>query len=282
MPRVSLLARAAGVCALTLSALALGVAPADARTISPAGPPTATGSFSSATEGTVTVTYSNFEIPVVFVYAQGNVCPDPAGGGISTPPLFSIGTGSPLGASPVTITVDTPVVPGTTLPSGGYTFCLYDVFSPESAYLITAGAASIYTPVTSSFVTNSDGTITLTYANANSDFGQTGFLFLAPGVTECPVELFISISTGFAFQFGLLDSPLFPNTPSGTVIGVGTPAIKLPVVSMEGFAPQPVTEGLYQVCLYQADSEGNIAVHQSASFFVREVPVEPVTPAFTG
>ena len=51
---------------------------------------------------------------------------------------------------------------------------------------------------------------------------------------------------------------------------------------MEGFAPQPVTEGLYQVCLYQPDGEGNVAIHQSASFFVREVPVEPVTPAFTG
>ena len=294
MHRVPRLTQLAGVCALVLSALALGVAPADAVTSSPAV--AATGSFSSDTEGTVTVTYSNFSYPFVFVYAEGDVCPDPEGGSISTPPLYTIGTGSPFGASPVTITVSTSVVPGTTIPPGAYTtippgaytFCLFNAASPQSIYLISEGAASIYTPMTSSFVTNSDGTITITYANANanananSDFGQTGALLLATGVTECPVEVLLSITTGFAFQLGTPDSPLVAGTPSGTVIGVGTLAIKLPVVTMEGFAPQPVTEGLYQVCLYQPDGEGNVAIHQSASFFVREVPVEPVTPAFTG
>ena len=44
----------------------------------------------------------------------------------------------------------------------------------------------------------------------------------------------------------------------------------------------PATALAWEAKCYQPDGEGNVAIHQSASFFVREVPVEPVTPAFTG
>ena len=269
MPRVSRLARAAGVCALVLSALVLGVAPVDAVTSSPAV--AATGSFSSVTEGTVTVTYSNFTYPFVYVYAEGNVCPDPAGGSISTPPLFSIGTASPLGASPVTITVDTPVVPGTTLPPDGYTFCLFDSVSPDSAYLIAEGAASIYTPMTSAFVTNSDGTLTLTYANANPDVDQEGLLFFLNSVTECS-EAPPSTATGFWLLVGY--NSIGAASASPALIEAGTPAMEYPPTS-PGLVP--IAAGKYQICLYQTDRDGNMTLRQSESFVLG-----PVTPAFTG
>ena len=273
LPRFVRLAAAAAILLSTFAVV--GVAPSGALP-SPSGSAVANGNT-----GTATITYAGTSDFQVYIIDGASTCQD-TGGQPTTGILGTIGVDSPAPASPFTVTTETIVGPSATaLGTGSFLFCLYDE-TEGWTLLEPASTIAIFVPMTSSFVTNSDGTITITYANANSDFGQAGALLLAPGVTECPVELFLSITTGFAFQLGTPDSPLVAGTPSGTVIGVGTLALKLPIVSMEGFTPQPVTEGLYQVCLYQPDSEGNAAIHQSASFFVREVPVEPVTPAFTG
>ena len=291
MSRVPRFARLAGACALVLSALALGMAPADAVTSSPAV--AATGSFEVVTTGTATLTYSGFApgTAVVFFYAEGTGCPDPAGTAITDAPLYSIGTGagSTLGASPVTISQGAAVNTGftgaaTTLPGGAYQLCLYNVVTNPEVYLITSTVTRIYIPVTSSFVTNSDGTITLTYANANVDVDQNGVLLLAAGVTACPDLTSLATLNGFVFQFGYGPGSITPDTPSGTVIGVGTLALKLPITGPADIEPKPVTAGVYQVCLYQTDSTGSTTVHQSASFDLGAAAVIPVpaTPTFTG
>ena len=283
MFRVPRIARLAGVCALALSALAVGMAPADAVTSSPAV--AATGSFTSDSEGTITVTYSGFTSALVLLYPELTECPDPAGSAITPDPLYAIGGINPLGASPFTITQGTLAGAGTPIPAGGYVFCLFNVVSPGSAYLIASGGGGIYIPVTSSFVTNSDGTITLTYENANVDLGQNGYLLLLTGVTVCPADFNPLESTGFLFGFGQISDAVVANTPSGSVIGVGTLALKVPVTSLADIDPKPVTAGVYQVCLYQTDSTGSVTVRQSASFDLGAavvVPDPPATPTFTG
>ena len=271
MTHLARFARIGTAVAILLSTLVVvGVAPSGAVP-SPTGSAVANGDT-----GTATITYAGTSDFQVYIIDGASTC-QPSGGQPTTGILGTIGVDSPAPASPFTVTTETIVGPSATaLGTGSFKFCLYDE-TEGWTLLEPASTIPIFTPLTSSFVTNSDGTITLTYANANFEFSQTGFLLLAPGVTECPVELILSITTGFVFQFGQPDSPV-AETPSGTVIGVGSPALNLPVVSPEGFAPKPVTEGLYQVCLYQSDSEGS-SLRQSESFFVRSVPV---TPAFTG
>jgi len=287
MIRVPRLARLAGVCALVLSALAIGVAPADAVTTAPADAPS--GTFDVSTAGSVTLTYSGFAPlnPLVAIYSQTDTlsCPNPGGGAITPDPLYTV---SPLGASPVTISVGTAVKTGfsgaaATLPAGSYVFCLFDAEggSENQANQIAGTSSGIYDPVTSSFTTNSDGTITLTYANANYDFAQSGVLVLASGVTECPPTpqgLFSSLN-GFVFGFGNGGSGPVPDVPSGTVIGVGSLGQKTPVTSPSDIGLTPVPAGNYQVCLYQTDSQGSVTLHQSATF---DLGAGPVQPAFTG
>jgi hypothetical protein len=279
MSRIPGIARLAGVCALALSALAVGMAPADAVTSSPAV--AATGSFLSESEGTITVTYSGFTSALVLLYPELDDCPDPAGSAITPDPLYAIGGINPLGASPFTIGQGTLAGSGTPIPGAGYRFCLFDVVSPGSAYLIATGAGPIYIPITSSFVTNSDGTITFTYENANPDVGQQGYLFLLSTRTVCPDFIDPTTDAGFGFQFGYGSG--FGEPPaSPAVIGVGTLALVVPPTSM---TPVPITAGLYQVCLYQTDSTGNVTLHQSASFDLGAavvVPDPPATPTFTG
>lgn len=288
MLRIPRLARLAGVCALALSALAIGVAPADAVTTSPqgaAGGPS--GTFDVSTAGKVTLTYDGFAPlnRLVAIYSQTDTlsCPNPGGVAITPDPLYTV---SPLGASPVTISVGTAVKTGfsgaaATLPAGSYVFCLFDAEggSENQANLITSASSGIYDPVTSSFTTNSDGTITLTYANANYDFGQSGVLLLASGVTECPPtpQTIFSLN-GFIFGFGNGPTAVVADVPSGTVIGVGTLGQKTPISSQSDVGPTPVTGGNYHVCLYQSDGEGS-TLHQSATF---DLGAGPVQPAFTG
>ena len=271
MTRLARFARIGSAVAILLSTLAVvGVAPSGAL-------PSPTGSaVANGYTGTATITYADTSDFQVYIIDGASACQD-TGGQPVTGILGTIGVDSPAPASPFTVTTETIVGPSATaLGTGSFKFCLYDE-TEGWTLLEPASTIPIFQPMTSSFVTNSDGTITLNYANANSDFGQTGFLLLATGVTECPVELLLSITTGFVFQFGEPGTPI-AETPSGTVIGVGTPALMVPVVGPEGFAPKPVTEGLYQVCLYRADGDGSV-LQQSASFFV---PSVPLTPAFTG
>ena len=290
MIRVPRLARLAGVCALVLSALALGVAPADAVTSSPAST-NPTGSFEVVTPGTATLTYSGFApgTAVVFFYDEMDECPDPSGVGISQKPLYSIGLGSgpALGASPFVISQGAAVKTGfegasTTLPGGRYRLCLFNVATSTQVYLIANTATPIFNPITSSFVANSDGTITLTYANANKDLSQEGQLYLLAGATECPANMDATTASGFAWTFGSPATLVPYEPPSGTVIGVGTMGVKLPIdPSTYLILEKPVTAGTYQVCLYQTNSEESMALHQSQSN-VSVAPVAPVEPAFTG
>jgi hypothetical protein len=224
-------------------------------------------------------------------------CPDPSGEGISQEPLYNIGLGSgpALGASPFVISQGAAVKTGfegasTTLPGGAYRLCLFNVVASNNVYLIANTATTIFNPITSSFVANSDGTITLTYANANKDLSQEAQLYLLAGVTECPAD-YVNPTTasGFGWSFGS-NAAIVPNEPpSGTVIGVGTMGVKMPIDPSSYFdLEKPVTAGTYQVCLYQTNSEGSIALHQSQSnvsvapVAPVEPVVEPVQPAFTG
>ena len=276
MQKISRVARVAAVCAFALSALALGVAPADAATSSPAGPPPASGSaVPNGFNGTATITYADTSDFQVYIIDGESTCQD-TGGQPTTGILGTIGVDSPAPASPFTVTTETIVGPSATaLGSGDFVFCLYD--ETESWTLLEFPIVIfIFDPVTSSLTDNGKGSLVLTYENLNTVFNQTVFLFLYTNLTTCPSAFSLSLP-GFGWQ------PDYNLTASPFVVGVGTLGIPFPVVS-EIVIPEsaPVTAGSYVACTYLPSTEtGDIELSQSLLVSIY-TPSEPVVPAFTG
>ena len=224
--------------------------------------------------GTVTLTYSNFAVAVIGLYPKDTTCPD-LNGSFVLPPAGTLFI-APVDASPVTFGVGTSVASSgpsdpTTLPAGDYALCLFNSTAPGSYYLITdGGTVPIFTQITSSFVANGDGTITVTYANADILNSQNAYLVFLSSTATCPVA-FDGQGPGYGFQTEV-------NMPaSPAVIGVGSNSITLPSSISPTFAPLPA--GVYQVCLYQPDTLGDMVLKQAQ---LVTLGAEPVTPSFTG
>jgi hypothetical protein len=131
------------------------------------------------------------------------------------------------------------------LGTGNFYFCVYDVTNSGSTYTLTdgSGTVAIFDQATASMVDDDNGSIVLTFANANDDFSQRVALLLLKGATTCPEVPSNEVGFAFATQggLGLSTSPL--------VIGVGTLGIVLPFTSA---TPDfgPVTAGEFLACLY--------------------------------
>jgi hypothetical protein len=260
--------RLAAVGALLLSALALTASPAAAAV-------PASGSVTPNPNGTATISYA--DTTSVQLYINDNlVACDDTGSAPTTTPKYSM-SGPPVGTSPFTVGTSTTVnvaltANTTTLPTGAYYFCLYDVTGGSTWTLLSGGSTvAIFTPVTASIADDGNGSLVLTYADANVDFSQMVYVFLFTGMSTCPsLDAFSpTAATGFAFQYGLniTDSPM--------TIGVGTSAQTLP-----GGLTGTVTAGDYLSCLYLT-VEYSDALQQSLPISIHP-PVEPVTPTFTG
>ena len=263
--------RLAAVGALLLSALALTASPVAAVASD------ATGSVVSNGNGTATITYDSATDVKVYINANLVAC-DNTGSVPTTAPLYSLGVSTlPVGPSPLTVgtstTVNVASTSGTTtLPTGAYYFCLYDVTGGVNWTLLSGGSTvAIFTPVTASIADDGNGSLVLTYADANADFSQMVYLFLFTGISTCPsLDAFSpTAATGFGFQYGLniTDSPM--------TIGVGTSTQTLPV-GLTG----TVTAGDYLSCLYYTVNYSD-DLQQSLPISIHP-PVEPVRPSFTG
>jgi hypothetical protein len=101
-------------------------------------------------------------------------------------------SGPPVGTSPFTVGTSTTVnvaltANTTTLPTGAYYFCLYDVTGGSTWTLLSGGSTvAIFTPVTASIADDGNGSLVLTYADANVDFSQMVYVFLFTGISTCP------------------------------------------------------------------------------------------------
>ncbi|MBU3700812.1 MAG: hypothetical protein FGM58_02030 [Acidimicrobiia bacterium] len=290
MFRIPPLARLAAAAVLTVSALALGVAPAGAGSSTPADAPT--GGFTDNLNGTVTVTYSGLTSPWVYMYADGTTCTDPAGG---TPaqPLARLGGEYPVAASPATIGVTTNVydfaspvaAPGSPLPAGMYSWCLFDMSSPGAYYLIASGGSiPVYPPITGSMVDNGDGTLTLTYANASNDYSQELFLFVLAAGSTCPPDLTTATSLTNFYVLSSQDSfALFAPLPaSPVVVGPGTNMAKFTsITEVPSAAVLPLTS--FQACLFLTTLiEGGGTDILLAQSLAIAPGVAPQPPVYTG
>ena len=104
MRRAPRFVRVAAACALTVSALALGMVPAGAV-------PTPTGSVTSIGDGTATITYADTtDVEVYIIDGASTMCED-TGSAPATGVLATLGVDNPMPASPVTVTTETQVGP---------------------------------------------------------------------------------------------------------------------------------------------------------------------------
>jgi hypothetical protein len=265
--------------ALVASTLAVvGIAPAQA------GPgPIAT--VDSLPNGTATITYSDFtQIEVYIIDGTGEPVCEYSG---SAPTVFlhTLGVTSPMAASPVAVDTSTLVgpAPEEALGTGNFYFCVYDVTNSGSTYdlIYSSGTVAIFDQVTASMVDDGNGSLILSFANANADFSQSVNLLLLSSGTTCPENP--SEVSGFVLStqegLGLSTSP--------TVIGVGTLILALPVASLE---LTPLPAGEYFACLYST-VDYDMAVVQSLPIGIRlptpapvptPVPAPVVTPVHAG
>lgn len=248
----------------------------------PAGAdPAPTGSVTSINDGTATITYADTTEVEVYIIDGASTCEN-TGSAPTTGILATLGVDNAMPASPVTVTTETQVgpLPLHALGTGSFMFCMYDVVGGTYTYLnVENGTIGIFPPASASMVDNGNGTLTVTW-NANSDFSQLVYIFFFSGLTTCPADPTEAAltSSGFALQSDTLGlGGSLP--PSPAIIGVGTEAFILPLVS----SPPPVgpmTAGQYLSCLYVPNDEGPVLV-QSMPMGIGIVP-EPVVPAFTG
>lgn len=283
-------ARLAAAAVLVVSALALGTAPAGAGPSSPAVAPA--GVFTDNFNGTVTVTYSGLTSPYLYMYPDGTTCTDPAGG-IPAQPLALLGGNYPLAASPATIGVTTnvydfasPVVaPGSPLPAGMYSWCLIDMSTPGSFYLIAdGGSMPVYPPVTGSMVDNGDGSLTLTYANTSAEFTQELYLLILAAGSTCPPNLGAASSLTNFYALSSQDSvQLFlPLPASPLVVGPGTTMLKFASLSsVPSVEVLPLTS--FEACLLLTTPIVGVGTDVLLSQSLRTAPgPAPQPPAFTG
>lgn len=263
------------MCALVVSALALGAAPAGAG----GG---ATGSVVSNTGyGTATISYADTtKLEVYIIDGDAPACED-TGAQPTVGVLGTIGIVSSAPASPFTVTAQTQVGPAPVhaLGAGNFSFCLYDVVSGSYTLLEPANPMAIFDPVTASMVDDGNGGIIVTYANVNTDLGQGVSVVLLSGATTCSQLFDPTTGTGFIYVGGT-DGNL---GPSPATITVGASGIVIPIIvgSTEPvFAP--LTAGNYLACLYYTDVESeSVEVQQSFPISIH-LPIEPVVPSFTG
>ena len=273
VPRFS---RVLAVCALVVSALALGAAPAGAG----GG---ATGSaVANNYYGTATITYAGTtKLEVYIIDGAGSSSCQDTGVQPTTGILGTIGVDSPAPASPFTVTAQTQVgpAPAHALGAGTYSFCLYDVVSGTYTLLEPANPMPIFDPVTASIVDDGNGGIILTYANTNTDLGQIVAVMLLSGATSCPQYFDPTTGSGFSFAGGA-DGNL-PSSPSTITVGTTGFLIPLDITTLIP-VPAQLTAGQYLACLYYTDVEtSSVEVQQSFSVSIH-APVEPVVPSFTG
>ena len=152
----------------------------------------------------------------------------------------------------------------------------------EAPTTTTTAAPDVYP--TGSLVDNGDGTVTLTYADVDSENSKDVYVIFAASGSVCaadPLEmvsgatLFLTTATGFS---NITASPM--------LIQAGTS-----VLSLVGYPfPDPVSTTLpagdYETCLY-AEAESGYALLSSAPMAVGVAPApapapEPVAPAYTG
>ena len=164
--------------------------------------------------------------------------------------------------------------------------------APQSAQPDDPGVEADPPPaVSASVVDNGDGTMTLTYANANPDEAQFVALFLLTAGSTCPPEV-LAAPADPATQFVLTNSNGLALPPSPVVIGPGTPAYKFALPN-----PLPETTTIapadYEACLYYPTGEDDTLLQQSLAVSLEkptpppapEPPAPepaPVHPAFTG
>lgn len=272
-PRFSRLA-AAGL--LVVSALALGAAPAGA------GGAASGSAASDQYYGTATITYAGTTKFEVYVIDGGGTGCEDTGSQPTTGILGTIGVDSPAPASPITVTTETLVgpAPAHALGTGSYFFCLYDVVSGVYTLLQPASTIPIFVPVSASMVDNGNGSLVVTYANADSDFSQIIYLGLFSGATSCPEEIDPYSTTGFAWQSG--EGGNFPESPAAITVGTSGVVLPVPVGTL---VPDlgPVTAGQYLACLYYTDVEtSSVSLQQSLPVSIHTPVAPPTPPVFTG